>query len=270
MQKVKKAILATVMVGSTVFGGLDVSWAQNAPTNEELAKRMEALQMQLDALIKLQTKNAEQTATPSTPAGSSTSSQQTQNAGTTTPASGYRKGLTLDLYLQADLGPDDMGRLLPIPKDLFPSASTVVSPTGGFEWSAFTEVDQMKRFTERMEKRVSLNWSGYIDIPATGAQVFALEIAVDRNSGTISCIANVTIDQREVVRVLSANHYSDSRLSNNQGSINLAAGYHEFSLFGYCNGSNPKFDRVRFNVLTKGPTDRAPTPVTSDRFVTKG
>lgn len=264
------ALRRSSMAACILLGTVGAAMGQSVPTNEELGKRLDQLQMKLDALIELQMKNASSASATASSASVPSPPSKADTPNAVPASSGYRKGLTLDLYLEPDLGAHDMGRLLPIPKDFYPSASAVVKPERGFEWAAFTEVEQMKRFAEPMEKRVGLNWSGYINIPATGPHVFALEMAVDNSSSTNSCLASLMIDQHEVVRVVSVEHYNSRRLSSNQGSINLAAGYHEFSLFGYCSGDYPKFDRIHFNVLTKGPTDRAPKPVTAESFVTRG
>lgn len=251
------SVAATV---SLVLGATGPAIAQSAPSNEELGKRVDSIETKLDALIDMLAKDHSSTPASSTAASPAESSEEQSEIQL---GDDYQKGLNLDLYLVPFA--DDVSTVIPTPPDAIPSASEHVEYAERFELSAPANLETMKRFMKDMDKRVALQWSGFIKIPSSGQQIFSVEIAREYNVNSNKCIARLEIDDHAVVQIV----LDDGQMMSDQGALNLEEGVHKFALWGHCNWQGSYSNLVYFNFLSKGPHDRAPQPIAADRFFTK-
>ncbi|WP_204340866.1 hypothetical protein, partial [Rhizobium ruizarguesonis] len=84
-------VAATVLSLSSVNPAV----AQSPPSNEELGRRVDSIEMKLDAIIQMMAKDRPPVSTPTSASSQSSETPQSE----VLPADGYQKGLTLDLYL---------------------------------------------------------------------------------------------------------------------------------------------------------------------------
>lgn len=257
--KTKTASLSAFLLAFTALAG--ATHAQSGPTNAELSKRIDALEMKMDALINLMIKNnmdrsvlapasPEQSAATQVPTLPSSSAA----AKPTRPAS--EPGLTLDLYLVS--AGNELTKL-PLGDGIYPSATEFVASASTFSLGAFAELPTMKRFSGNLDKNIAFNWIGLLNVEQSGTHVFDMAMEGARESRTYQCAGALVIDDRVVIDLKAKAAYSSEWSANRQGIVELAQGLHKFSLWSHC--IDPVFSRVQVNLLSKGPNDRAPRPV---------
>lgn len=256
--KTKTATLSAILLTFTdMTGG---AYAQSNPTNVELGKRIDALEMKMDALIDLMIKNNMDR--PGTaPANSQKSATNQVSASAATMATpithpGSEPGLTLDLYLVAS--GNELTKL-PLSDGMYPSASEFVASASTFSLAAFAELPTMKRFSGNLDKNVAFNWTGLLNVDQSGTHVFDMVMEGARDSHTYQCAGALVIDDRVVIDMRAKTNYSSQWSANRQGIVELAQGLHKFSLWSHC--IDPVFNRIQVNLLSKGPNERAPKPV---------
>lgn len=166
--------------------------AQSAPSNEELGRRVDAMEGKIDKLIEMmsQMKSGD---TPS--AQSSVGAQANEST-----QQDFVVGTNVNLYL------------VPVPKKdgdiaIRPMGEPVasgISSTPTFDWADFLKIPAMKQFSMPIDdKRVGIEWTGYLQIPDAGPRLFGLDIVVDEDSVTTGCAASLSIDDVPVVEVHS-------------------------------------------------------------------
>jgi hypothetical protein len=245
----------------------DTASAQSGTTNAELGKRIDALEMKVDALIDLMIKNnmdrpvmaPAQTHAPASPQQAAAGSTPVMSASSNAPKAmrpASEPGLTLDLYLVP--AGNELTKL-PLGDGIYPSASEFVASSSTFSLAAFAELPSMKRFSGNLDKNVALNWSGLLNVEQSGTHVFDMAMEGARDSHTYQCAGALVIDDRVVVDLKAKANYISEWSANRQGIVELAQGLHKFSMWAHC--LDPAFGRIQVNLLSKGPNDRAPRPI---------
>lgn len=193
-------------------------------------------------------------------------------AGSLVPAShataeSGRPGLRLDVYVTQPTDVRD------IPLSIPPVESGIVDVPREFQLSAYRRVGTMGS-QDVSGQSVGLQWSGLFDAQASGTYDYMLTVKVDRESGAEECVGIVKIDNQDVIRLVSIKNtggFGDykERTHSGNGSADLSSGKHLFSFWAYCNGQRAHHDRIHFQLLAKGPEERAMRPLTPALFSAK-
>ncbi|CDX49142.1 exported hypothetical protein [Mesorhizobium plurifarium] len=271
----RNLLVASAILSVGIFSTGSV-YAQDQQRIDQLEKRVDGMETKLDAILEMLSKQAGKAdgAAVNQSGGDDQADvgETPDTSGAATDLGELQPGMTLDLY--AVDWPQDSKDIAAGPVG-YPAVSEIVAVPNVFEQAAFIDVPSMKRFAGPSDKQVALSWTGLIRIPLSGKHIFQIEILVDNSSKTNACISTLKIDDRDVLRVDSvgkSNGYDSTSTRSNvgQGEINLAAGLHRFALWDHCLGrSRQDLSKVHFNLVAKGPNDRAPKPIDPSRFLTQ-
>lgn len=255
----------TTRLTASVAALLTASTAFAEPTIEELDMRMRAMENTMQSILELlqeqQSANAAPTATPAP-------------EGTEMPVvpAGYQMGaIYLDVFTKP-ITDDELYQLRADPAKLpsgpngVPSGSVLIKPTGSFSYGAFTKEASLAPFADA-DALVSVQWFGVLEIKAAGEHTIAIQLkkgnddvgtcrSVLRLSGTVVADAkgNYGFTSREQVDVA-------------QSTQELSPGLYDFSLWTTCAGSRDNALKVvTTEISVAAPGDRAPKPISPDRF----
>ncbi len=261
------ALTACLLMSSSL------TFAQPAPTNQELDQRLRGLERNMEQMLDLLRRQQGGPA-PSAPAGQSPASGAASVAPSS--SSGVRMGaLNLDVVTWSVTEQErnstnwSQASNLPTGPRGFPAASAVIAVPAQFSYGAFTSQSSMQSFRSARAD-IGLQFAGVLQATASGQHVFQLQLnKADNTSFAKSCRAVLRLQEQVVVdaQLDSADRYP-AAVVDGQGSQNLVPGLYKFSLWLTCwrYSNSDNFSSITATISVAAPGDRSPQPLTPSRL----
>lgn len=256
------AVSVSVALLATMLASTAPAKADDKARVDALESQMQEMNAKLDALMKVVAGSTE-SGKPVVGASAQPDKPQTAAA---PPPSDFEPGLFMDLYT-VEYGLDKW----PEKPVGLPAASASVKGGASFMYDAYQKLSETSKYVSSVDD-LGENWTGALSINESGTHYFQIELSSESNGRTNGCVASLTVSGKNIATAVIRGSY-DVQSKTDQGTLDLAQGLHDFSIWLYCNNNHPSRRQYNKNIkvelLLKAPSDRVAKPISADRFFRK-